>query len=60
VRFIATHRDPERVFEKYREKLDKKAKEYARSVHLYNGHNITVQLLIVPYQTEKASPPSPN
>ena len=29
VRFLATHREPDRIVEKYREKLDKKAKEYA-------------------------------
>lgn len=29
VRFVATHRQPDRVIEKYKEKLEKKAKEYA-------------------------------
>ena len=29
VRFVATHRQPDKVLEKYREKLDRKAKEYA-------------------------------
>lgn len=27
VRFVATHREPDRVLEKYRDKLDRKAKE---------------------------------
>ena len=31
VRFLATHRESDRVIEKYKEKLDKKAKEYASS-----------------------------
>ena len=29
VRFLATHRHPDRVIEKYKEKLERKAKEYA-------------------------------
>ena len=29
VRFVATHRQPDRILEKYKEKLDRKAKEYA-------------------------------
>ena len=29
VRFVATHREPDRIIEKYKEKLDRKAKEYA-------------------------------
>ena len=28
IRFVATHRKPDYVFEKYREKLARKAKEY--------------------------------
>lgn len=32
VRFLATHRQPDRVIEKYKEKLDRKAKEYAELV----------------------------
>ena len=27
VRFVATHREPDRVLEKYKDKLDRKAKE---------------------------------
>ena len=29
VRFVATHRQQDRIVEKYKEKLEKKAKEYA-------------------------------
>ena len=28
VRFVATHRRPDRILEKYKEKLEKKVKEY--------------------------------
>jgi ATP synthase F1 complex assembly factor 1 len=29
VRFLATHRDPQQVLERYKHKLDQKAKQYA-------------------------------
>lgn len=32
LRFVATHRKPDRVLEKYKEKLEKKAKEYASKI----------------------------
>lgn len=38
VRFLATHRQPDRVIEKYKEKLDRKAKEYAGLVTADDHH----------------------